>query len=87
MGIGRAWHTATLLKDGKVLVPGGDDATGISLATVELFDPTNGSFAPGSMSTWRRLHTATLLNDGTVRVTGDNGSGGASTFATAELYQ
>ena len=77
-----------MLKDGKVLVAGGDDATGISLATAELFDPTSGSFAlMGGMSTRRKLHTATLFNDGTVLVTGgDNGSGGASTFATAEQY-
>jgi hypothetical protein len=76
------------VEDGNVLVPGGDDATGIGLATAELFDPSNESFAPMvSMSTRRRLRKATLLNDGTVRVTGDNGSGGARTFATAELYQ
>ncbi len=84
MGIGRDGHTATLLNTGKVLVTGGDSATG-NVAAAELFDPGTGIFtATGSMTSPRMSHTATLLAGGKVLVTG--GSGSASTLATAELY-
>jgi hypothetical protein len=78
----RAFHTATLLNDGTVLVTGGLVTVGnrvyVDLATAELFDPNSLMFTPtGSMSFARANHTATLLSDGTVLVTG----GG-----TAELY-
>ena len=66
----RESHTATLLNDGKILITGGDNG-GVSLDTAEIFDSTNGTFAPtGSMETARYLHTATLLTDGTVLVAG-----------------
>jgi hypothetical protein len=81
----REWHTATLLTDGKVLVTGGLDSTGIAIASAELFDLTSQSFTPkGNMATPRAFHTATLLNDGTVLVTG--GIDGAGPIATAEFY-
>jgi Galactose oxidase, central domain len=84
MGTARAWHTATLLNNGKVLVTGGAGATA-DLATAELFDPTAGSFSPtGSMESTRSSHTATLLSDGKVLITG--GYGGGATFATAEIF-
>jgi hypothetical protein len=79
----RGFQTATVLKDGTVLVTGGDNGSG-PLATAEVYDPTAGTFSPtGSMGSTRESHTATLLNDGTVLVTGGVGSGPA----TAELYQ
>ena len=84
MGTARAQHTATLLKDGTVLVTGGSDGTG-PLATVELFDPAAGTFSPtGGMGTRREFHTATLLSNGSVLVTG--GTNGTA-LATAELYK
>jgi WD40 repeat protein len=80
----RAFQTATLLKDGTVLVTGGTDGTS-SLATAELYDPTTGVFSStGNMANARQSHMATLLNDGTVLVTG--GTNGA-VLASAELYQ
>ena len=83
MATGRAFQTATVLKDGTVLVTGGDNGTG-PLATAEVYDQAAGSFSPtGSMGITRESHTATLLNDGTVLVTGGTGGGAA----TAELYQ
>jgi hypothetical protein len=79
----RGFHTATVLKDGTVLVTGGDDRTG-TLATAEVYDPTADTFSPtGGMGSTRESHSATLLNDGSVLVNGGIGGG----EATAELYQ
>jgi len=48
----RALHTATFDVQRKVLVTGGDDGNGNSLASAELFDPSAGTFAAtGSMPT------------------------------------
>ena len=83
-------RTATLLKNGKVLVAGGqsdDDATGSAKA--ELYDPSTGTFTPtGNLTTGRQSHTATLLADGTVLIAGGsrNGSNGGSAIASAEIY-
>ena len=92
MSIVRIGHTATLLKNGKVLVTGGGPfpvQNGIppyALASAELFDPTSGTFTPttGSMSVGRYGHTATLLNNGTVLVTG--GDNGLGALPTADLF-
>jgi len=84
MGSPRDLHTSTTLKDGTVLVIGGDDGT-VPLATAEVYDPVAGTFAlTGSMGAARAAHTATLLNDGNVLVVGGTGAG---VLATAELYQ
>ncbi|HZT36696.1 MAG TPA: kelch repeat-containing protein [Bryobacteraceae bacterium] len=71
----RTYHTATLLKDGRVLIAGGMNRMGKALATAVLFDPRGGRFIPtGSMAEPRYEAAATLLDDGRVLV-----SGGAST--------
>jgi hypothetical protein len=78
LGDKRAYHTATLLLDGKVLVAGGFDGT--TLATAELYDPATGTWtATGNLNEERFQHTATLLASGKVLVAG----GGAT---NAELY-
>ncbi|HEX3484704.1 MAG TPA: hypothetical protein VHT51_06560 [Micropepsaceae bacterium] len=70
---GRSWHTATLLKDGRVLIVGG---TGTAPATgpvtaAEIYNPATEAFSPaGAMTIGRRRHAATLLNDGRVLVAG-----------------
>ena len=67
----RAAHTATTLASGHVLVVGGMRTGGGSLATVELFDPTDRSIQVlGSMVEARAGHTATLLQDGRVLIAG-----------------
>jgi hypothetical protein len=72
MPTARAAHTATLLRDGRVLVVGGSHPlTGRQLTSTEVYDPSSGTWSVGeSMSEARALHTATLLKDGTVLVAG-----------------
>jgi hypothetical protein len=87
----RAYHTATLLPSGKVLVVGGYNGTlnGGSnfLGSAELYDPATGHWSPvpGSLATARWNHTATLLANGKVLVAGGGGGDGAA-LASAELY-
>ena len=68
MHVARSGHTATLLKDGRVLILGGGDST------AELFDPTSGAFSfTGAPVTGRLGATATLLLDGRVLIAGGLG--------------
>jgi galactose oxidase-like protein len=87
MGVARAAHTATRLRDGRVLLAGGFDDQEGSTASAELFDPRTGTSTPtGSMSVPRVSHTATLLEDGRVLIAGGFDVGGER-LSTAELYE
>jgi hypothetical protein len=94
MQLPHAYHTATLLADGRVLVVGGNAVSSVA-PSAEVYDPVT--------DTWRATpdpahayhhHSATLLADGRVLVAGGNGpivnpqfpptSGGAQDVA--EVY-
>lgn len=67
----RAAHTATALSSGRVLVAGGMESDGGSLASAELYDPaTNGIQAIGRLAQSRSGHSATRLPDGRVLIVG-----------------
>jgi hypothetical protein len=86
LSTGRYNYTQTLLRNGKVLVAGGNDRNcntpPCDLSSAELYDPSAGTWSPtGSMTTRRWGHTATLLANGLVLV-----AGGFDAGANAELY-
>jgi hypothetical protein len=85
-----AFHTASVLLDGTVLVVGGDGNTcpgaGIGIA---IFDPASNTFTAGpNLASPRAQHTATTLNDGRVLITGGVDPCGFSGFryATAVVF-
>lgn len=83
----RAFGTATLLSDGRVLFTGGTDGAGY-LPSAEVFDPRTGTFAlTGRMSVARIYQAATLLADGRVLVVGGGGDYANRSFlASAEIW-
>jgi len=80
----RAEYTATLLRDGTVLMAGGD----LAAESAELYDPFTGTFAPaGVMVVPRTRHTATLLMDGRILIAdGTSYPTTPSSTDSAELY-
>jgi N-acetylneuraminic acid mutarotase len=69
MGTARADHAALRLPDGRVLITGGSELQGAFLAdhaSVEVFDPTTGQFAPWpvAMTHTRATHAMLDLRDG-----------------------
>ena len=70
----RAWHSATLLPDGTVLLFGGIGASGNAEANTELFRPETLSFEGVSFDVIARAHhTTTLLLDGRLLLAGGDG--------------
>jgi hypothetical protein len=86
MTTARGFHSATLLSDGRVLITGGSDTFGHSLASAELYDPGTGTFSTtGSMATTGDGGvTAVRLLDGRVLVAG--GVGGPEATAWGGIY-
>jgi Galactose oxidase, central domain len=87
MSVPRIAFTATLLRDGRVLIAGGrtqrfaDSSDGTPTTSVDIFDPATRRFLPAaSLGTARAGHTATLLPSGQVLVAGGDPRG------TAEIY-
>jgi N-acetylneuraminic acid mutarotase len=95
LGTARSGHTATLLKDGRVLVVGGKSVNGLTpLTSVELFEPGTRTWkAAAPLAQGRALHTATLLDDGRVLVAGGaaletkDGKTRFVALASVELYE
>lgn len=88
MSHSRSQHTATLLKDGRVLATGGVDHSGTYLASAEIYTPAPGNgcgqwTAATSMTTARSGHAAALLDNGKVLVSGGRRN---NTGVSAEIY-
>ena len=89
LNVARAGHTATMLRNGKVLVAGGWtglDPGGypINADSAELYDPDAGTWSvTGRMNIPRSGHTATILPDGRVLVAG----GSRSDYTPTELAE
>ncbi len=81
----RQEHTATFMRNNRVLIAGGLGGT-LPLSTVYEYNPaTRGFIVRSSMSTRRAGHTANLLKDGRVLVLG--GSDGNQSLDTVEWYR
>lgn len=86
MTIGRSGHTATLLKNGKVLMVGGWTGRYDLRSSAELYDPATSVFAPtGNLLVERAGNTATLLTDGRVLIAGGEDRH-ENAIANAEIY-
>src|SRR6185503_10160625 len=84
MSVARRGHTATRLSDGRVLIAGGQNDTGV-LNETEIYDPASATFsAAANMAAARVDHTATLLSDGRVLIAG--GRDGAAALTTTEIF-
>lgn len=88
MNIARYGHTATLLRNGKVLVAGGENLRGDGrlnrLSSAELYDPTTGKWTEtGSMNAAYAGHHAALQSNGKVLV---YEGGGGYPILGHELY-
>jgi hypothetical protein len=86
MTMARTSHTITSLRNGTVLIAGGQVDRRFK-EVEEVFDPATGAFnLISGMNTARTFHTATLLNDGRVLIAGGYDPNAQSATATAELY-
>lgn len=86
----RAFHTATLLPSGQILVVGGTPGPSLfdrATASAELYDPrTRMSVSAGMMADARRNFTATLLHDGRVLIAGGFEPISAREYSTCALF-
>jgi hypothetical protein len=81
MSFARVAHTATLLRDGRVLVAGSQPDPLEPAIQEEAFNPADDAWTlVPSMNEARTAHTATLLPDGRVLVAGGAGVSSAETY-------
>jgi Kelch motif/Galactose oxidase, central domain len=82
----RNYPAVALLPNGNVLIAGGADSSGNSVATADIYNPATNTFAPTSpMGAARQLVVATVLPNGKVLVAGGEDATGGP-MASAELY-
>lgn len=100
MTASRAYHTATVLNDGRVLITGGKSGTPLNevvLDTAEIYDPATASFkavtcpvgsstSTDCMTSPRTGHTATLLGNGQVLIAGGATTINGAVTNSAELF-
>lgn len=89
----RAFHTATLLADGRVMVVGGNnkDLMNPAIASVEIYNPRSNTWSlTASPNQPRMYHNALLLNDGRVMIAGglvrNAGGSSFSSFNSVEIF-
>ncbi|NBW54831.1 MAG: kelch-like protein [Betaproteobacteria bacterium] len=95
MNEARAFHTSTLLRNGKVLIIGGYNNVSGTLSTIEIFDPALFTFSTPQpswstlskvMNTARAAHTSTLLSNDNILVVGTYLQGGGAATASTEIW-
>ncbi|MBI4916303.1 MAG: right-handed parallel beta-helix repeat-containing protein [Acidobacteria bacterium] len=86
----RASHSAAPLADGRVLIVGGEDPSGNSLNSAEVWDPSTGAFTvTGSLAAARSAHGAVALSDARVLIAGghlESAFVNVSSLASAEIF-
>jgi hypothetical protein len=86
VAVTRVFPTATLLRDGRVLIVGGTETPDATMGNdiAEIFDPATGEIqTTGALSEGRALHAAVLLPDGRGLIVGGSGS---SIWSSALIY-
>ena len=83
LNVERRGHSATSLKDGRVLIVGGENTGGV-VSQAEVFDPASNTFLVIGASSGRTDHTATLLADGRVLIAGGRDNSGP--LASTEIF-
>ncbi|MHB8384252.1 MAG: Kelch repeat-containing protein, partial [Candidatus Binataceae bacterium] len=90
MSVPREGHTATLLRDGRVLVAGGSSNGTVTIDSAEIYDPARGKWSPaGHMTVPREAHVAVLLGSGKVLIAGGGRGGmpgGYISYQNAEIF-
>jgi N-acetylneuraminic acid mutarotase len=86
LGVPRTLHSATRLRDGRILLVGGSDGMNNQYSIAEIFNPRTGLLTPAAaLHSPRHDHSATLLKDNRVLVVGGYNSQ-QQWLNDAELY-
>lgn len=73
----RAYHTAEVLPDGKVMLIGGQDGGSVILSSTEIYDPVANSWSAGpSLPIPVGAHTSAAMNSGKIAVLGGQSTSG-----------